>query len=287
MTGLLTVPARGTGATRRLRPGLALAWVFIGLLVLAAVWPDLLSSQAPDAVDPAIALSTPSWEHVFGTDELGRDVYSRIVHGARFSLGIGIGSTVIALTVGVLLGVLSATAGRVADSVITWFTNVFLAFPGLLLALLVVAILGPGTINVIIAIGLSSVPGFTRLTRGQAMIVRESGYVRAAITLGQRKPAIYLRHLLPNALPPLLLFATLYLGAAIVAGSALSFLGLGPQAPTPEWGSMLAEGQDFLDVVWHITVIPGLVVTLAVISFTVAGRDLRRRFEGRLPDASR
>jgi peptide/nickel transport system permease protein len=281
---IVTPTAAVSAGGRRLRVGLALAWIFVALTVVAALFPQLLTAQQPDAVDPGAALAGPGGGHLFGTDELGRDVFTRIAYGARFSLGIGIGSTVLALIVGTLLGVLAATAGRVVDDVITWLTNVFLAFPGLLLAMLVVAVLGPGTLNVIVAIGLSSAPGFARLARGQAMIVRNSGYVRAAITLGHRRPVIYLRHLLPNALPPLLLFATLYLGAAIVSGSALSFLGLGPQPPTPEWGAMLADGQNFLGVAWQLAVFPGLVVTLAVVSFTVVGRDLRRRFEGRLPD---
>jgi peptide/nickel transport system permease protein len=275
---MITIAPRIT----RTRPALTLCWAVIALIVLAALWPDLLTGTAPDAVNPAAALAPPSGEHWFGTDQLGRDTYSRVIHGARLSLLIGLGATAMAVIVGSLLGVLAATGGRVVDDTLMRITDVLLAFPGLLLALLVIAVLGPGTLNATIAIGFGAVPGYVRLARGQAMVVRESGYARAAVVLGRSRSAVFFAHTLPNSLPPVLVFASVDIGTSLMAGSSLSFLGLGPQPPTPEWGSMLAEGRDYLDIAWGLAVFPGLVVTLTVIAFNVVGGHLRALFDGRI-----
>jgi peptide/nickel transport system permease protein len=162
--------------------------------------------------------------------------------------------------------------------------DILMSFPGLLLALLVVAVLGPGAVNATLAIGVSMAPGFTRLVRSQALVIRRSEYVRAAVTFGRRRSEIYLRHVAPNALAPLLVLATVSVGGAIVAGSSLSFLGLGPQPPSPDWGSMLADGQNYLAVSWAVAVFPGLAVTATVVSATLVGGFLRKRFEGRQAD---
>ncbi|MFB7476979.1 ABC transporter permease [Kitasatospora sp. NPDC056184] len=278
-------PARARAALRRRPRAVAFAWAVLALLAVAVVWPGLLAHQAPDAVNPLEALEGPSGRHLLGTDQLGQDLYSRIVHGARSSLAIGLGATGIAVVAGTLLGVLAAAGGRAVDEAVMRVTDILLAFPGLLLALLVVAMLGPGTGNAVLAIGCSLTPGFTRLARGQALVIRESGYVQAATVLGRRRGWIYLRHLLPNAVPPLLVFATVGVGSAIIAGSSLSFLGLGPKPPTPEWGAMLAQSRDLLDVAWAPAVLPGVAVTVTVLTINVVGRDLRRRFEGRNPGA--
>ncbi|MFF7654287.1 ABC transporter permease [Streptomyces sp. NPDC007983] len=265
---------------RRIGPGTAAAWVMLALVLLAAAWPAFLATHAPDTVSLGEPLAGPSRRHLLGTDVLGRDVYSRIVYGARWSVVIGLGSTAIALVAGGLLGMVAATAGRLVGEVVMRVTDVLLAFPGLLLALLVVAVLGPGTVNATVAIGCSAAPGFIRLARGQAAAIRDSSYVRAALMFGHRRATVYLRHLVPNALPPLLVFATVYAGAALIAGSSLSFLGLGPRAPTPEWGAMLAEGRTYVGSAWGLTVYPGVAVALTVICCHVVGRDLRRRFTG-------
>jgi peptide/nickel transport system ATP-binding protein len=262
------------------------AWLVLLVLAVAAVWPGLLASHPPDAVAPADALAGPSWAHPFGTDQLGRDIYSRVVHGTRLSLSIGLGATAIAVTAGSLIGVLAAAGGRAVDEVIMRGTDILLAFPGLLFALLLVAVLGAGTLNTIIAIGCGAIPAYVRLVRGQALVVRESGYVRAAVTLGRPRAGIFLRHVLPNSLPPALVVATVDVGTAIIAGSSLSFLGLGPQPPTPEWGSMIAEGRDTLDTAWGLAVFPGLLVTVTVIAINVVGGNLRRRFGGDLRSGS-
>lgn len=264
-------------------PGVGICALVLALLALAVVWPGLFATHAPDAVDPARALLPPGSGHWFGTDQLGRDVYSRVVYGARPSLSIGLGATAIAVAAGSLLGVMAATSGRAVNELIMRFADVLLAFPGLLLALLVVAILGPGTGSATLAIGFSLTPGFIRLARAQALVVRDSDYVRAAVVLGHRRTTVQFRHVFPNALPPLLVLALINVGTAVIAGSSLSFLGLGPRPPTPEWGSMLSEGRDFLQTAWALAVFPGLAVTATVLSVNVVGGSLRRRFEGRRP----
>ncbi|HEX2314404.1 MAG TPA: ABC transporter permease, partial [Thermomonospora sp.] len=215
------------------------------------------------------------------------DIYSRVVYGARPSLGLGLGATAIAVSAGALLALVALVGGRIADEAVMRLTDVFLAFPGILLALLVVAVLGPGTVNATLAIGCAFAPGFTRLVRGEALVVQESDYVRAAVVLGYRRSRIQVRHVLPNALPPLLALATLTVGTAVLAGSSLSFLGLGPQPPSPEWGAMLADGRDFLGSAWALAVFPGAALTTTVVAVNVVGRDLRRRFEGRHPGERR
>jgi peptide/nickel transport system permease protein len=261
----------------------ALGAVALALIIIAALFPSLLATADPDAVRPVDVLLGPSGEHWFGTDQLGRDVYSRVVYGARVSLLIGVGATAIALVLGSLIGVIAATGGRAIDEILMRATDILLSFPGLLLALLVMAMLGPSATNATIAIGLSSAPGFARLVRGEALVIRGTDYVRTAVTFGAGRPRIYVRHLLPNALAPLLVLALLSIGAAIIAGSSLSFLGLGPRVPTAEWGSMLAQGKDFLSISWAMAVFPGVAITATVLAVNVVGRDLQRRFEGRNP----
>jgi peptide/nickel transport system permease protein len=287
----MTVPmpvlgwAARAASVRALRPGLVLAWLVVGLVAVAALWPELLAGTAPDEVHPLDALAGPSAAHWLGTDQLGRDVYTRVVHGARPSLLIGVGATVIALVLGGILGMLAATAGRVAHEFIMRITDMLLAFPGLLLALLVVAVLGPGVGNAMLAIGLSITPGFARLTLSRALVIRNADYTQAALVLGRRRREIYLRHVLPNALPPTLALATVHLGTAVIGASSLGFLGLGSPPPNPDWGQMLADSQDYLAVAWTMAVFPGLAITLFVVAVNVAGRDLRLRFEGRAAGA--
>ncbi|WP_246150850.1 ABC transporter permease [Streptomyces qinzhouensis] len=275
--------ARGRRRIRLSYAGYTAAAVLLVLLGLAAAWPGLFATHAPDAVDPIGALRGPSGAHLLGTDELGRDVFSRLVHGTRLSLLLGLGATALAVVAGTLLGVLAATSHRAVDETIMRVNDVLLAFPGLLLALLVVATLGPGTRNATIAIGLSMTPGFIRLARAQALTVKNADYVTASLGLGLRPSVVYRRHLLPNAMPPLLVFATLNVGTAILAGSALSFLGLGPQPPTPEWGAMLADGRNYLDAAWTAAVCPGLLITLTVASIHALGAAARAGVEGTGP----
>lgn len=271
---------RVTGSVRTVPAGVAIAAVVLLVVVLAALWPGLFTSAGPNTVNPVDALQGPSAQHWFGTDELGRDTFARVVYGARTSLGVGLGAIVLAIVLGSAAGVLAATGGRVVDEVIMRVCDVALAFPGLLLALFMVAVLGPGAVNTAISIGVAGAPGYARLVRSQALLIRRSDYVKAAVTFGRRRAEISLRHVLPNAIQPLLVLATVSVGTAIMAASSLSFLGLGPQPPTADWGSMLAASQEYLGVSWELAVFPGLAVMTTVVAVTVVGGHLRQTFEG-------
>lgn len=286
-TSRRAVAKAGTRVRRVFGPAGWTAILVLALVALAAVWPGLLEQHAPNAVDPVAALQGPSGAHWFGTDQLGRDLYSRVVAGARPSLVTGLGVTVLALGGGSALAMIGLIGGRAADETVMRATDVLLALPGILPALLVVTVLGPGTGNATLAIGVAFIPGFTRLIRSQALVVRQSDYVRAAVVSGQRRAAVQLRHVLPNALPPLLVLATVNVGTAILSGASLSFLGLGPQPPDAEWGAMLAEGRDFLGSDWPLAVFPGAALSVTVLAVNVVGRDLQRRFEGRMPGGTR
>jgi peptide/nickel transport system permease protein len=263
-------------------PGTVLAALIVVFFALAAVWPELLAHRSPIETDFPAALLPPSSAHLFGTDQLGRDLWSRVVHGTRISLMIGLSATVLAAAGGLILGLLAAFGGRIADMIVMRVVDVLLSLPSFLLALLVVAVLGPGPVSAIPAITLASIPRYARLVRGQAIVVRRSEYVEAAISLGRSKMAIVLRHVLPNTLGPLVVVATVGIGSAITIGATLSFLGLGPQQPTPEWGAILANGRNFGLRAWWLMVFPGLAVTLTVIAFTVLGKHAQARAEGRL-----
>ncbi|WP_405387072.1 ABC transporter permease [Streptomyces sp. NBC_01102] len=263
------------------RPGLALALTVLAVAAVACVSPGLLTHASATDADPMAALLPPGAEHWFGTDQLGRDVYARVIHGARHSLLLGVGATVLGVSVGLLIGLPAALLGRFADQVAMRSMDVMLALPELLLALLVIAVVGPSSVNAALAIAVSSVPGYARLVRGQAQVVRRAEYIRSAVGLGLRRRTVVLRHVLPNTLGPLVVPATLGVGTAIISGSALSFLGLGPKAPAPEWGAMLAQGRDALQSAWWIAVFPGAAITLSVVAVTVVGRQLHLRLEGR------
>ncbi|MEV6311026.1 ABC transporter permease [Streptomyces sp. NPDC051840] len=250
------------------------AGLVLAVWAVAATAPGLLVSAGPDATDVLVALQPPSGPHPFGTDELGRDVLSRVVHGARLSLAIGLGATALAVAAGLLVGLLAAAGGKHWDQPLMRAQDVLLAFPELLLALLVVTVVGSGTANVLVAIGIAAVPTYARLVRGQALAVMRSGYVEAAAALGVRRPVIVLRHVLPNVAGPLLVLATVGTGTAVISGSALSFLGLGAAPPAAEWGAMLSDGREFLATAWWTATFPGLAIVSVVLSVTVLGRSL-------------
>lgn len=255
--------------------------VVLAFLVIAALWPALIAPGNPLAADPLQSLRAPSWEHILGTDENGRDVFTRIVHGAMPSLLTGLGASALALAAGSLLGVLAAQGGRWADAVVMRFVDILLAIPGLLLVLVIIAVMGTGMVNVIIGIAIFSIPGYARLVRSEIIVIRRSGYVDAAVSLGIPRLQIVRQHIVPNAIRPVLILATIGIGSAISVGATLSFFGLGPQPPAPEWGSMLASSQSYFSVAWWAALFPGLAITLAVLSITVLGQYLQRRFDGR------
>ncbi|TQS20314.1 ABC transporter permease [Microbispora sp. KK1-11] len=262
------------------RVGAALAAAFFALVCLAALAPGLLA-HGPDQVNPALALRGPMAGHPLGTDQLGRDVLARLVFGARPSLLVGVGSTLLAGLAGSAWGLLAALGGRLAGEAAMRLADVLLSFPAILMAMLVVAVLGPGTRNSVLAITVALAPGFARVVRAQALVVRGSAYVRAAVNLGLTPARILLRHIAPNVVAPLLILATINVGTALIAGASLSFLGLGPRPPAPEWGAMLAQARDYLDASWTLALFPGGAITLTVMSATVVGRALQARYEGR------
>ena len=258
-----------------------LSAIVLALLLAAAIAPSLIAPGNPLEADPLAALAAPSADHLLGTDENGRDVLTRIVHGATPSLLTGLGASALALIVGTILGVLAAQGGRAADAIVMRLIDILLAIPGLLLVLVIIAVMGKGTINIIIGIALFSVPGYARLVRSEILVIRRSGFVDAAVSLGIPRMQIVMQHIVPNAIRPVLILATIGIGQAIGTGATLSFLGLGPQPPAPEWGAMLASSQGYFSVAWWTALFPGLTITLAVLSITVLGQYLQRRFDGR------
>ncbi|RZT79705.1 peptide/nickel transport system permease protein [Micromonospora violae] len=275
-------PALRSARRRSLpRPGVLTAGAYLILLVVAAAWPAALAPGDPLAADPLGVLSPPSAAHWFGTDHLGRDVWTRVVHGAGHSLTIGVAATAIAVTGGVLLGLLAGLAHRVADEALSRTFDAVSAFPLLLLALLFIAVAGPGTVSLIVAIGIATLPHHARVVRGQTMLVRRATYVEQAVTFGLSRPRLVRRHVLPNVVGPVPVLAVIGLGEAILVAAGLSFLGMGPQPPSPEWGAMLSEGRNYLQVGWWISILPGLAVTATVVSLTVVGRHWQARFDGR------
>jgi len=276
-----TRPAKD-GPGRRYRVGLWCSAAFTALLVAMAAFPGLFTSLDPDAADLQAVFAPPGSDgHWLGTDQNGRDLYARIVHGARPSLLIGTGAVVLALVGGVVVGVAAARLGRIADQVISRLLEVVLSIPGLMLVFLVVAALGPGEAPAAVGLAITSLPGFARVARAETIRLRSAPFVEAARGFGWSGPQVVLRHVLPNALGPVLALATVSLGAMIVASSSLSFVGLGPQPPTAEWGAMLAASRQTLSVAWWPAVFPGVAITAAVLAVTALGRELQSRVEGR------
>lgn len=276
------LPLRTQRRPRRIRLGASLAIGFLTLVIVAALAPQLFAHGDPLAIVPRDAFHPPGWAHLFGTDQSGRDIYSRVIHGARLSLFVGLAATALAMSIAIVLGLLGGLGGLRTDRSVGWLLEVLFAFPSLVLALLFVAIFGSGIGPLIIATGLGAAPGYARMVRGQVLAVRNAGYIEAARALGHPTRRIIWRQLLPNAMRPLIVTLTMGVGQAIVWASALSFLGLGARPPTPEWGTMLSMGRDFIANAWWLTFFPGLFIVLTTLSTTVAGRYLQQRLEGRL-----
>ena len=222
---------------------------------------------------------SPNVDHIFGTDRLGRDILSRIIYGTKYSLSIGIISVSIGLIFGTTMGVLSAYYGGLVDTIIMRFIDALLAFPGILLALVVIAVLGPGLFNVMLAVGISTVPEYARLARGKVLSVMQLEYIEAIHSIGGSNIRVILKHILPNISAPITILATLQVGNAILVGSGLSFLGMGAQPPTPEWGLMTAEGRNFMSQAWWISTFPGIAILITVISINQFGDGLREAID--------
>jgi len=253
-----------------------------GLVVAAAVFAPTVAPHSPIDQSFRDQLLAPSPGHLFGTDEFGRDIFSRVVYGARIALVVGIISDGIATALGVLIGVLSGYFGRRVDAVLMRIVDILLAFPYLLLAMIVVAILGPSLINAMVAIGIVYTPQFARVVRGAVLQVREEEFVEAARAVGAGPMRILAQHVLPNIVSPIIVMATLTVGFMIVETAGLSFLGLGASPPTPEWGSMLATGRSYMLTAPWIATFPGLAILVTVIGFNLIGDGLRDLLDPRL-----
>jgi len=263
-------------------PGALIAGLFLALLVVAAVAPQLFTAANPLGIAPREAFKGPSALHLFGTDQSGRDIFTRVIYGARQSLLLGVGAVSVSMVFAILLGLLGGLGGRLTERAVAWSLDVLFSFPTLILALLFASHLGNGIGPLIIATGIGNVPGYARMVMGQVLAARQAGYVEAARALGHRPGRIIRRQILPNAMRPLIVTITMGVGQAIVWSSALSFLGLGAKPPAAEWGTMLAMGRDFVQKAWWMTFFPGLFIVLTTLSTTIFGRYLQRRIEGRL-----
>ncbi|HRW50303.1 MAG: ABC transporter permease [Caldilineaceae bacterium] len=270
----------GDAARRFARNKLALVGLFIvTALILTAIFADFIAPFPYDAADPVNALQFPSSEHWMGTDEVGRDVYSRIVYGTRISLAVGLGVMAIALIIGVPLGLLAGLAGGPVDYIIMRVVEVFTAIPALMLALLLISVFGGGLYNVILALGIVAWLDACRLLRAQLLSLRERDFVLAAQTVGASKVRIAIRHLLPNAVAPLIVAVTIGIPVAIFAEAGLSFLGLGVNDPIPSWGKMVGNSLSYMRVYWYLGVFPTLAIAFTMLGFTFFGDGLRDAFD--------
>lgn len=261
------------------------AMVGLGILIVYAIilllgpW---LAPYDPYEIDLANKLQSPSMDHLMGTDDKGRDILSRILSGAYLTMGVGIFAVVFGGSVGIILGLVAGYYGGIIDSIISRIIDVMLAFPGILLALAIVSALGTSLINVTLAVGFFSVPMFARLVRGSTMEVKKLEYIDAVRTLGANDLIIIVRHILPNILSPIIIQASMRLATAILSAAGLSFLGLGAQPPSPEWGAMLSTGRDFLFNAPHIALFPGLMISMLVLGLNLLGDGLRDALDPRM-----
>ncbi len=248
---------------------------FIILFVIVAIIGPHVMSQDPTKVDVLNKLQTPSAEHWFGTDNFGRDIFTRIIFGMPLTLKVGFLSVAIGGSVGVVLGIISGYYGGKIDTIIMRLMDVLLAFPGILLALAIVSVLGGSLTNVIIAVSIFSVPAFARIVRGSTLSVRKLEYIDAVRALGASDFRIIFKHILPNVMSPIIVQATLRIATAVLTASGLSFLGLGAQPPDPEWGAMLNDGRTYMKSSPHIIMFPGMMIVIVVLAFNIFGDGLR------------
>jgi peptide/nickel transport system permease protein len=276
-------PRRGGDVWRRLRRDRAAVTgaACLAVLVLAAAFAPVLAPYDPTRVAMRERLQRPSGQHLLGTDQFGRDILSRLLHGARVSLTVGLVSVGIGLGLGATLGLVAGFSPRL-DYPIVAVMDVLLSFPQILLAIAIVAALGPGIFNAMVAVGIGSVPAFTRLARSSALSIREQEYVEAARALGATSPRILARHVLPNSLAPVVVLTTLSLAGAVLSAAILSFLGLGARPPMAEWGAMAAEGRAFIAQYPHVATFPSLAIFVVVLCFNLLGDGLRDALDPRL-----
>ncbi|MFN8485327.1 MAG: ABC transporter permease [Anaerolineae bacterium] len=262
--------------------GAVLGGIILLLFLVGAVAAPLISPYDPVEMNPPARLQAPSLSHPFGTDNFGRDIFSRVLYGARLSLPMGIIAVAIALAIGLVGGLLAGYYGRWMDGGIMRGVDVMLAFPGLLLALAIVATLGPSLVNAMIAVGIAAAPIYIRVVRANVLSAREYDYVEAARSVGAPEHVIILRHILPNVSAPVIVLATLGVAGAIITAAALSYLGLGVKPPTPEWGSMLREASNYLRLAPWTTTFPGLAIVVAALAINLLGDGLRDTLDPRM-----
>jgi ABC-type dipeptide/oligopeptide/nickel transport system permease subunit len=266
---------------RRHKPAMIGLVILVGYTLLA-VFAPWITPHDPVQQSLIQSLETPSREFWFGTDHLGRDVFTRIIYGTRISMLIGVAAVSFGMVIGIPLGVVSGYYGGWVDMIVQRIADIMFSFPSILLALALVAVLGVGVRNVIVAVGVAMIPIFIRLVRGQVLAVREEVYVEAARAIGGGDLRILTKHVLANSWAPIIVQATISLGITILVAAGLGFLGLGVQAPTPEWGSMLGEGRRYIYSHPHMTTYPGLAIFLAVLAFNLMGDGLRDALDPRL-----
>lgn len=262
---------------------IGLGMLMVLIMVSAAIIAPIISPFSPSAQFSAYVLSSPGpGGHILGTDEFGRDLLTRIIWGSRVSLQVGLGAVVVGFVVGVPLGILAGFSGGRTEAIILRFTDMLLAFPTLLLALIIVTALGGSLINEIIAIGVALTPNFIRLARSLALTIRENDYIMAAQAIGSSPVRVMARHVFPNAVSTLMVIATLYIANAIRTEAGLSFLGLGVPPPMPSWGNILSEGRQYMKCCWWLTTFSGLAIMLSVLAFNIMGDALRDLLDPRL-----
>ncbi len=266
---------------RRSPPALIGSALSLALLLMAIAAP-LIAPYDPIQMQLGDRLQPPSLAHWFGTDDFGRDIFSRIVWGSQLAVRLGFLSVIIAASGGVSLGLIAGYYGGWIDNLISRLLEIILAFPGILFAIAVIAILGPGLDNLIIALGLFGWPGYARIVRGSVLSARQREYVEAARAIGARASRVMIRHVLPNVIAPVIILSATRFGGALLAGSGLSFIGLGVPIPQPEWGAIMATGRDYMGTAWWITVFPGLLIALAVLGVNLLGDGLRDVLDPRL-----
>ena len=258
--------------------------IVVVVLFVVSVFAPVLSPYDPDAIHVNEILMPPSRQHILGTDELGRDVFSRMIWGSRISLKVGFVAVGIAILIGVIVGSAAGYYGGWIDSVLMRFVDIMLCFPAFFLILAVIAILQPSIYNIMAVIGLTSWMGVARLVRAEFLRIREMDFVKAARSIGASDFRIIFRHILPNALSPVLVAATLGVAGAILTESALSFLGIGVQPPMPSWGNMLTAGKDNMEIAWWLSVFPGMAILITVLGYNLLGEGLRDILDPRLKE---
>ncbi len=284
VTDLLSPRARRRRLLRKRlarRPAALFGFAVAAIFILAAIFAPWVAPYSASATDFNAVLAKPSWDHLLGTDELGRDILSRIIWGARASIQAGVLATCLAMAIGVPIGLVAGYYRGWIDPVISRVTDVVLAFPFLILAVGLAAIMGPSLLNATIALGVGAAPGFVRVARGETLALREEDYVRAAIANGAGDGTIIFRHIVPNMTSTLLVQATVTIPAAIIGEAVLSFLGLGVQPPTPSWGVMLADAQSYLSQAPRLAVYPGLAIFFCALAFNLLGDGLRDALDPR------